>query len=116
MARINSTIERQVTGALPPEPGRRLKVGSGRVDPGQHPRCTTAPLRNLPSEHRCDECLLRVGSVNSLALEAAVHRPDVANDGNRSHCRRSSWALAMTALAEEQSLPEVTLTVRSWPF
>lgn len=30
---------------------------------------------------------------------------DVANDGNRPHCRRSSCAVPLAALAEEQPLP-----------
>jgi len=52
--------------------------------------------------------------VNSLASEAAVHRPDVANDGNPLHCRRSNWTVPMTALAEERTLESVATIVSFW--
>lgn len=60
-------------------------------------------------EETSPRVLLWVGSMNSLASEAAVHRPDVANEGNRLHCRRSSCAVPMAAMAEQWTAMAVHL-------
>ena len=63
--------------------------------------------RLLPELNNILGWVEQLGEVNTDGIEALTAvidqklrlREDVANDGNRPHCRRSSWAVPMAALA-----------------
>ncbi len=72
--------------------------GFGRAVLSQLRLCATAPLKNLPLNHRGDECLLRVDCSRSRNREAAVQLsltqngscPNIADLYGRTGERRQS--------------------------